>query len=77
MNENSKYGVLLNSNTKLHRQWFREACRLLGIWVLYRAPKPDKQYTTYAEIESNYEEPILVGCMFHDHPDQQTLKKLG
>ena len=73
----SKYGILLNSNIKLHRQWFREACKLLGIWVLYRAPKPDKHYTTYAEIESNYEEPILVGCIFHDHPDQKTLKKIG
>lgn len=76
MNE-PKYGILLNSNTKLHRQYFREMCKLIGIWVLYRAPKPDKHYTTYAEIESSYEQPVLVGCIFHDHPDQRTLKKMG
>lgn len=77
MDETSKYGILLNSNAKLHRQYFREACKLLGIWVLYRAPKPDKHYTNYAEIESNYFPPLLVGCMFHEHPDQRTLKKIG
>lgn len=72
-----KYGTLLRQDIKLHRQWFREAVKLLGIYVLYRAPKPGKHYTTYLEIEDNYEEPILIGCMFHDHPDQKTLKKLG
>lgn len=51
--------------------------KLHGIYVIYRAPKPDKHYTTYAEIESNYEDPILIGCIFHDHPDQRTLKKMG
>lgn len=77
MEDNEKYGILLNSNAKLHRQWFREACKLLGIWVLYRAPKPNKHYTSYAEIESDFEQPLLVGCMFHDHPDQRTLNKIG
>ena len=77
MEETTKYGILLNSNIKLHRQYFREMCKLIGIWVLYRAPKPDKHYTTFAELESNYEPPILVGCIFHDHPDQRTLKKMG
>lgn len=72
-----KYGLLLNQNAKLHRQYFREAVKLIGIYVLYRAPKPGKHYTTYLEIEDNYEEPLLVGCLFNDHPDQRTLKKLG
>ena len=43
-----KYGQLLNQNIKLHRQYFREMCKLLGIYVIYRAPRPDKSYTTYA-----------------------------
>lgn len=77
LDNDARYGILLNSNIKLHRQWFREACKLFGIWVLYRAPKADKHYTSYAEIESNYEDPILVGCLFHEHPDQKTLKKIG
>ena len=41
MEDNEKYGLLLNSNIKLHRQYFREMCRLLGINVLYRAPLPN------------------------------------
>ena len=73
----SRYGLLLGDATKLHRQWFRECVRALGIYVLYRAPKKDKHWTTYNEIESNYEPPMKVGCIFHDHPDQKTLRKIG
>lgn len=72
-----KYGFLINDKTKLHRRYFHEMLSLIGIQVIYRAPQPGKHYTTYGEIESNYEKPILVGCLFHDHPDQKTLKKLG
>ena len=72
-----KYGLLLNNDIKLHRGYFDEMIRLLGIQVIYRAPLPDKHYTTYAEIESNYAQPILVGCIFDEHPTQQTLKKMG
>lgn len=72
-----KYGTLLSDSIKLHRSYFKEMVRLNGIYVLYRAPKPNKTYTTYGEIEANYEEPILVGCLFNEHPKQQTMKKLG
>lgn len=75
--QSPKYGLLLNNDIKLHRGYFDEMIRLLGIQVIYRAPLPDKHYTTYAEIESNYAEPILVGCIFDEHPTQQTLKKMG
>lgn len=77
MEDKNKYGDLLSPDIRLHRQWFREMVKLLGIKVLYRAPKPDKHFTTYGEIESNYEEPILVGCIFDQHPDQNTMKKIG
>ena len=50
---------------------------LIGIKVFYRAPLPNKTYTSYTEIESSYQEPIEVGCIFDDHPTQQTLKKMG
>lgn len=75
--ETEKYGILLNKDIKMHRQYFQEMVRLIGINVIYRAPKPDKQYTTYAELESNYEKPILVGCIFNEHLPQQTLRKMG
>lgn len=78
MKETLKTGLLLHpGDIKLHRNWFIEMTRLLGINVIYRAPKPDKHYTTYTEIESNYEPACTVGCIFEEHPEQQTLKKLG
>lgn len=77
MDKDSNYGLLLTKDIKLNRGWFREMVKLLGIKVVYRAPRPDKHYTTYNEIESNYEKPIVIGCIFEEHPEQQTLKKLG
>lgn len=52
-------------------------CKLIGIRVLYRSPKPGKKYTTYAEIDANYYPPILIGCIFDEHPSQRTLRKMG
>lgn len=70
-------GLLMGRNIKLHRQWFKEMCMLIGVKVIYRAPKPSKDYTTYGEIDSRYEQPVAVWCIFEEHPDQQTMKKLG
>lgn len=76
-NETNKYGLLLNPDIKLQREYFKEMCSLIGINVIYRSPRPDKHYTTYSEIKSNYNEPILLPCIFDEHPTQQTLKKMG
>lgn len=74
----SNYGALLmGNNIKLHRHWFKEMSRLIGIKVIYRAPRKDKDYTTYGEIDSLYEKPIAVWGIFDEHPTQQTMKKLG
>ena len=72
-----KYGTLIHPEIKINRQYFREMVKLHGIYVLYRAPKDGKKYTTFGEIDSNYEEPKLIGCLFDEHPTQQTLKKIG
>lgn len=77
LNENSKYGLLLTPDIKLYRNYFNEMCRLIGIKVIYMAPRKNKQYTTYAEIESNYQSPIVISAIFSEHPQQQTLKKMG
>ncbi len=74
---NQKYGVLLQPSAKLHRQYFREMVKLLGIYVIFRAPLPNKEYTTYGEIDSNYAPPQLIGCIFDESPTQQTFNKLG
>lgn len=73
----SNYGMLLTPDIKLHRKWFDEMVKLLGIKVLYRAPRPDKHWSNFTEIEANYEAPIAVGCIFEEHPTQKTMKKLG
>lgn len=74
----NQYGLLLNQkDILLHRGYFEELVNLIGIKVIHRAPRASKHYTTYAEIESNYYEPELVGCIFDEHPNQRTMKKLG
>lgn len=76
--DNKDTGLLLNSNNiKLHRQWFKEMTKLLGIQVLYRAPRPNKHYDGYGELDSFYYSPELVGCIFDEHPTQRTMRKLG
>lgn len=76
--ESGNYGALLNGpDIKLHRQYFTEMCDLIGVKVLFYAPKENKHWTTYAEIKTNFYDPILVSCIFEDHPNQYTMKKLG
>lgn len=74
----SQYGLLFNrEDILLQRQYFNELVTLLGVQVKHSAPKPGKSYTTYAQIESDYFNPVIVGCIFSDHIDQRTMKKLG
>ena len=74
----SNYGFLLNKeDILLQRSYFKELVTMLGVQVKHRAPRPDKHYTTYSEIKSNYFEPETVGCIFTEHLDQRTMKKLG
>ena len=74
---NSDTGLLLNDqDIKLHRAYFQEMTELIGIITLFRKPK-NKNYDRYGEIDSNYDAPIKVGCIFEEHPNQWTMKKLG
>jgi len=75
--QNSNYGLLLNKDIKLHRKWFKEMTKLLGINCIYRAPRKSKEFDRYGELDSKYYEPITVGVIFQEHPDQKTLKKMG
>ena len=76
--DNKKYGLLLNeSDIKLQRKYFNEMIKLIGIQVIYRAARENKTWTTYSEIDSNYFEPIVTGCIFEEHPNQFTMKKLA
>jgi len=71
-------GILLHKkDIELHRRWFNQMVKLMGINVIYRAPRDSKQYDTWAELDTHYYEPVLVGCIYQDHPDQKTAKKMG
>ena len=73
----NKYGLLLNNNLKLHRLYFKQMVKLIGIYCIYKAPLPGKTFDGHGDLETDYYEPELVGCIFQDHPDQKTLKKMG
>lgn len=77
--ENSDTGILLDKqNITLHRQYFKDMVHLIGIQVLYKAPTTSsKQYDDYGELNTNYTAYIRVGCIFDEHPNQWTMKKLG
>lgn len=78
MENSNSYGRLLNKDIKLHRQYFKEMCRLIGINVIFKAPIEDtKHYDSYGELDTKYDSGVLVGCIFNEHPDQRTLKKMG
>ena len=77
LSDQNRYGKLLGQDIKLFRQYFEEMVRLYGIQVIYYAPRPDKHYTTYAEISSNYQSPEIVGVLFDEYPDQKSMKKAG
>ena len=78
MQNTNVYGLLLNEqDILLQRNYFSELVMLLGIQVKHRAPRAGKTYTTYSEIDSSYFEPVQVGCIFDEHPNQRTMKKLG
>lgn len=71
------YGLLLNPNIKLHRLYFKQMVKLLGINCQYRAPMNNKTFNKLGDLETDYYPAETVGCIFQDHPDQKTLKKMG
>ena len=57
--------------------WFNQMVQLIGIQVQYCSPKDSKEYDQYGELETKYNPPITIGCIFNDHKDQRTMRKLG
>lgn len=77
--ENYDTGLLLNkADIQLHRNWFKEMTKLIGIVVGYKYPLPgNKDYNLYGELKTNYSEAIKVGVIYQEHPNQWTMKKMG
>lgn len=70
-------GRLIQDDARRLREYFEEMAYLLGQTVYYRFPLPDKHYTTYTEIESNYGPLIKTDAIFEEYPNQKTLRKQG
>lgn len=73
---NKDYGLLNQPSVELQRKYFTEMVNLRGIFCQYQYPIT-KQYTTQAELDAVYCEPMKVGCIFNDNVDQKTTRKLG
>lgn len=72
------YGYLIRGNDiKLHRMWFKQMTKLHGINVVYKEPYMNKEYDNRGDLISGYKPGITVGCIFQEHPDQKSLKKMG
>ena len=61
------YGLLLNKDIKLHRQYFKEMAKLLGINCIYKAPRHDKDYDAHGDLDTHYYEPMIVNVIFQEH----------
>ena len=77
--ENSDTGLLISKkNIELHRSYFRQMTKLIGINVVYRSPRDvSKDWTENGELDTHYNAPIVVGCIFQEHATVWTMKKLG
>ena len=74
-----KVGVLINKDTLLQREYFKEFARLRGFESEYQYPLPEsKRYSTQGEeIRANFSTPQPVWCILNDITDQKTARKLG
>ena len=77
MEHNVNYGLLLNKDIKLHRLYFKQMVKLLGINCQYYAPLLNKHFDGLGDLRTDYAPVETVGCIFQEHPDQKTLKKMG
>ena len=71
-----EFGKLITPDTKLQRQYFKQMVDLIGVYALFESPKA-KDYNQQGELVTRYNDPVKVGCIFTDHIDQTTAKKLG
>lgn len=78
MDNRGDTGILLQGNNiKVNRFYFKQMCKLIGIKAIYRAPLEDKSWDGYGELDSAFYPPQVVECIFDEHPNQKTLKKMG
>lgn len=78
--ENKDTGLLINKqDAELHRGYFEEMVTLLGVIALHRPIKEGmKERDLHGELlDDIYDLPKPVGCIFDEHPNIWTMRKLG
>ena len=78
--ENKDTGLLINKqDAELHRGFFEEMVTLLGVIALHRPIKEGmKERDLHGELlDDIYDLPKPVGCIFDEHPNIWTMRKLG
>ena len=45
--------------------------------VFYFAPLPGKTFDRHGDLDTDYFPKEEIGCIFHEHPDQKTVKMVG
>lgn len=72
----NSYGILINSDALLHRQWFEEMVRLHGEGALYEYPINGKYNQNGEFVCDNYSPPTQVGVIYEQRPKLKTTKLL-
>lgn len=74
----NRRGSLIKNDALIHRRYFKEVLRLMGIDGMYYQIKPGtSHYNESGEFSALYEKPIPCQFIFDQVPTVSTLKKLG
>ena len=78
MEQNDTGLLYFKKDVQLHRTWFKEMCKLIGINILHRSPKEGtKDWDIHGDLDTQYNNPVLVGVIYEEHPSTWTMRKLG
>ena len=69
-------GLLNRSDSRIHRRFFSEMCKLIGMRVEYQYVVK-QSLTLHSEDNSDLSAPIPLDILFDENPSVDTLNKLG
>ena len=69
-------GLLNRDDARIHRAYFQEMTKLIGIQVLYQYVIK-QELTIHSEDNSTLSQPIQLDILFDENPSQKTLNRMG
>lgn len=69
-------GLLVRQDVRIHRAYFSEMCKLIGVSVAYQYVVKSEM-TIHSEDNSFLSVPLRIDVIFDDQPSVDTLKRLG